>query len=294
MHILRAKKRTRAKVVFDVHGVSPEETEMSGGHVNRVKRLEEWEKEALTTADLRVFVSNRMHDFFNAKYGLSGLPYIVIPCCVHSERFQMTEETRSSKRNQLGINNKFVFLYVGTLSVWQWPEAMFSLFAQFYRERPDSLFYLLLPNSDHEKATFFLKKHQLPPTSFIVDEVPHDEVGSVIGVVDAGLLLRKSHAVNYVSFPTKFGEYLAAGIPVISTQEIGDTSSLIKNQKVGLVISPKDDGLNQKDLNSLLQLADDVKKQRAEWSNRCMRVARQTLEWLDYGMVMANGYKKMS
>ena len=68
IHILRTKKRTKAKVVFDVHGASPEETEMSGGDASRVKRLQEWEKEALSTADLRLFVSKRMHDFFKHRF----------------------------------------------------------------------------------------------------------------------------------------------------------------------------------------------------------------------------------
>jgi len=41
-------------VVFDVHGVSPEEAEMNGESRNRIESLERWEKEALKSADLRI------------------------------------------------------------------------------------------------------------------------------------------------------------------------------------------------------------------------------------------------
>lgn len=291
MHILRA--RTGAKVAFDVHGASPEETEMSGGHANRVQRLAEWEREALPAVDLRVFVSTRMKDFFEEKYGLSDKPSVLIPCCVHSDRFKMSSEMRDAMRKELGVEDKFVILYLGTLSTWQWPEAMFSIFAQFHLERPESLFYLLLPRSGHEKALSFVKKHNLSPESYMIKEVPHSKVGSAIGVADAGLLLRKFHPVNKVSSPTKFGEYLAAGIPVIATLDIGDTSSLIEDESAGFITSATDEGIGPEDLNRLLLFADDVGGNRAEWSKRCMDVAEARLGWKKRGSELADAYRNI-
>jgi glycosyltransferase involved in cell wall biosynthesis len=293
IHILRTKKRTKAKVVFDVHGASPEETEMSGGDASRVKRLQEWEKEALSAANLRIFVSNHMQRFFKEKYALPDHPHVVIPCCVHNHRFRMKEEDRLSKRAQMGITDKFVFLYLGTLSVWQWSEAMFSLFAQFYQKSPDSLFYLLLPYSDHKRAISLLKEHKLPPTSYIIDEVPHSEVGSVIGVADIGLLLRKSHPVNYVSSPTKFGEYLAAGVPVIATEDIGDISDIIKKENVGLIISVNDDGVSTADLKRIIDFGRNVMRNRQKWSDCCMDTSLDILEWKKNGELLRQGYKNI-
>lgn len=293
IHILRAKKKTKAKVVFDVHGASPEETEMSGGDSLRVERLQEWEDEALNTADLRVFVSKRMQIFFKAKYELPDHPSVVVPCCVHNERFKMKEEERLSKRTQMGITDKFVFLYLGTLSVWQWPVAMFSLFAQFHQEKPDSLFYLLLPHSDHKRAISLLKEHKLPPTSYIIDEAPHSEVGSVIGVADVGLLLRKAHPVNYVSSPTKFGEYLAAGVPVIATKDIGDISDIIEKEKVGLIISANDDGVSAADLKQIIDFGCNVRQNRKMWDSSCANTGMKKLEWSLNGDLLRREYEKL-
>lgn len=292
MHALRARPHTKAKVVFDVHGASPEETEMSGGNASRVKHLQEWEKAALNEVDLRVFVSNRMQSFFKAKYILPDYPSVVVPCCVHNKRFRMKEEDRLSKRAQMGITDKFVFLYLGTLSVWQWPEAMFSLFAQFHREKSDSLFYLLLPQAEHDRAVSFLKRHNLPPTSYIIEEVPHTEVGSVIGVADAGLLLRKSHPVNYVSSPTKFGEYLAAGVPVIATEDIGDISDIIKKEKVGLIISVNDNGVSAADLKQIIDFGRNVMQNRQMWAGGCANTGLKNLEWSLNGDLLRRGYEK--
>ena len=293
MHILRMRQRTMAKVIFDVHGVSPEENEMSGASMGRVNRLTEWEQEALNTADLRIFVSNRMKGFFEQKYDLPDKPSILIPCAVHSEKFQMSEEIRLSKREEMGIEDKFVILYLGTLSAWQWPEAVFAVFAQFYRNQPDSLLYLLLPRSEHETAFSLAQRYSLPSESYMIQEVPHSDVGSVIGIADAGVLLRKSHPVNFVSSPTKFGEYLAAGIPLVSTPDIGDTSALIKSEKIGILISPTDEGIQLGELCRLLEFTDDVRENRAEWSRRCVQVARNLLEWDRFGETLFDAYGDM-
>lgn len=294
MHALRANERIGARVVFDVHGASPEESEMSGEHANRVSVLAGWEKEALRKSDMRIFVSNRMKNFFEKKYGLPELPHAVIPCCVHPERFAMTGETRDKKRELLGLTDKFVLMYLGTLSVWQWPEAMFSFFSQFHAGRPDSIFYLLLPRSDHARARSFIERQSLPEDIIIIEEVPHSEMGAVAGAADAGLLLRKAHPVNYVSSPTKLGEYLAAGVPVISTDDIGDTSGIIRAENIGVIVSATDDGLSQEDLERVIRFSHDVQREQHAWAERCINVSKNILDWNTHGKVLTDIYNEIS
>lgn len=294
MHVLRAKNRTKAKVVFDIHGVTPEETEMSGGHPNRIKALENWEKEVLESANLRIFVSKKMKAFFDKKYGFSNLPYVVVPCCVHPENFSMTELTRSARRTELGLDNKFVVLYLGTLSVWQWPKAMFSLFSQIHLKRPDCLFYLLLPRYEHEKAMSLLQQYNLPKSSYRIEEVPHSDVGNYLGVADAGLLLRETSPVNYVSSPTKFGEYLAAGVPVIATTDIGDTSNMIQECRIGLIVNVEDDGGSPEELSKMLSFIEDISLHHEEWATRCRRTAEGSLDWPTHGKLLATIYEQIA
>ena len=294
-HILRAKPHLAAKVVFDLHGISPEEMEMIGEGAFRIECLEKWEEEALKSADLRIFVSIRMKGYLEQKYRLPGGPSVLLPCCVHGcvhgKMFGMSEEARLEKRTRMGIADKFVFLYLGTLSVWQWPAAMFSLFSQVYQEKKDCLFYLLLPRSDHARAEVLFKEHQLPQESYIIEEKPHDEVGSFIGVADAGILLRKAHPVNYVSSPTKFGEYLAAGVPVIGTDEIGDISEIIEKEKVGLIVSADDDGVTAASLKRLMDFVDEVVLHRRRWSDRCRKTSAELLDWNENGEFLKQGYE---
>lgn len=292
-HVMHANRQLKAKVIFDVHGISPEEAEMQGAHPARVNALVEWEKELLDAVDLNVFVSNHMKTHFEGRYQVVDPSHVVVPCCVHSEKFQMPEEDRLRKRLELGVNEKFVVSYLGTLSVWQWPEAMFSLFAQIYQKKRDSLFYLLLPEADHAKALQFIEKHNLPEESYILTEVPHEKVGSVLGIADVGVLLREPHPVNKVSSPTKFGEYMAAGVPVIATEDIGDTSDFVKLENLGLILSPSGDGVTSDDLVRMIEFIENVQKNRGLWSRRCSNFAGTKLDWAFYGTVLQESYDKL-
>jgi glycosyltransferase involved in cell wall biosynthesis len=276
-----------------VHGVSPEETAMTGGAPDRIEKTIEFEKQALKEADLKVMVSSRMNSFFKEKYQLRDLPYVLVPCCVRSNEFMITAEERNRLRQKRGITNKFVILYLGTLSIWQWPDAMFNLFSQFHQANRESILYLMIPEYDHEKARDYIRQYELPEESYLLEEVAHQEVGKVIGMADAGLLLRESHPVNLVSSPTKFGEYLAAGVPVILTKGIGDYSAMAEELSVGITLSLDGETFPAEEQERLLQFTLDVWENRNEWNSRCIRAAKEKLDWTTYTEKLLQQYRSL-
>ncbi len=93
--------------------------------------------------------------------------------------------------------------------------------------------------------------------------LPHDEVRGYINSCDVGLLLRRDHIVNKVSSPTKFAEFLACGLPVLTTPWAGNSENIIDTYNVGYVwdmaaISDK-----------LISLLIDVREHRDVWARRC-------------------------
>jgi len=293
IHALRAGKKAGLKVVFDVHGVSPEETQMTGGSIARIKMLTSFERKALTQADLKVLVSDRMKQYFFDKYSLNTEPSQLIPCCVKHELFSINPERRSMIRKNKGFEDKFVIVYLGTLSAWQWPEAMFNLFKKFNAVFKKSIFYLLIPEYDQPKAKILIQKYNLPKKSYLLEEVPHAKVGQVLGVADAGLLLREENPVNFVSSPTKFGEYLAAGLPVILTENIGDYSEFTINHKAGISIDINNKSISANELDKLVAFASDVMRNRHAWSDLCSAKAAEYLNWQSYGKLLLEKYQML-
>lgn len=292
-HCRRVADKTRCRLVFDNHGALPEETRMRGGNLQWISRLEEVEQQLLTSSDMTVLVSSGMKNFYAQRYNLNlGDPQI-LPCCVHSKSFVLDDEQRSQARAEKGFSNRFVLLYLGTLSIWQWPAAMFGLFARIHREFPDTFLYMLIPEYDHPVAHEYLKKYQITDGNYLLEEVPHHMAGQRIGLADAGFLLREEHPVNRVSSPTKFGEYLAAGIPVILTEGIGDYSEMADIMNVGLTLKLETEVVSPVEFDRLKSFISDVQQNRAHWAARCRQVAHQQLDWDVFGDALIRRYNQL-
>ena len=75
-------------------------------------------------------------------------------------------------------------------------------------------------------------------------------------------MLRELSTTNSVASPTKFAEYLFAGLPVLISDNLGDFTSVVKNSKVGMVYV--------QNTNELL----NILKPSKETKNMCRDLAR--------------------
>jgi len=72
--------------------------------------------------------------------------------------------------------------------------------------------------------------------SFSVLGVPSAAVPSYLAAADAGLAFIKRCISKMASSPTKNGEYLACGLPLIINAGVGDSDALINDWKAGVLI----------------------------------------------------------
>jgi glycosyltransferase involved in cell wall biosynthesis len=289
--ILLKQRCPGLRVAFDCHGATPAEERMSGAHVSRVAAMEDWERRVLREADLNIFVSGSMEDFFVTQYGAFATPRCTVPCCVSDERFP--SENAPSPLPSLPANRPVV-AYVGTLAAWQCAEEMIRLFAQLRHHDPQTFLLLLAPRNDHQKAHSLLSRHQIPPRDVLVAELPHSQVAAALQRAHGGMLLRRDHPVNQVSSPTKFGEYLAAGLPVIMTDRIGDFSSLAASSGIGIVLEPAvldADHFPSDDLRRIVDFLRTSMSRRQEIATRCRRTARDLLHWEAAGADLIQAYR---
>ena len=63
--------------------------------------------------------------------------------------------------------------------------------------------------------------------------VSEQEIPNLLMCGDYGLLLREESVTNKVASPIKFAEYLACGLGIIITPNIGDYSSYVINNNCG-------------------------------------------------------------
>lgn len=262
---------------IDWHGVVPEESRMGGAHENRVKALETAEREMLASADLNVFVSEAMVRHYRSKYDLGPLPHVIVPCCVSDQRFVISTDIGD---NNFGANS-LVFAYAGSMADWQCGPEMIKLFAALHRYDDRCRFLLLVPTSDHAKVMSFAQSAGLPEKAYVLQAVAHDEVPEHLATAQMGVLLRRADAVNAVSSPTKFGEYLAAGLPVLMTEGVGDFSDLVKREGVGLIVPQE--LLDAPEAAAarfwLKRIVDQASSTRRDSTTQCQALARAQFQW---------------
>jgi glycosyltransferase involved in cell wall biosynthesis len=101
-----------------------------------------------------------------------------------------------------------------------------------------------------------------------VRAVSHDEVPSWLNPGDIGLCLYKSTFSRIACAPTRFAEFLAAGMPVAVTPGLGDLERIVERERVGVVVRDDSSSRIRDAAAALTNLAGDP-----ETVERCRRLA---------------------
>ncbi len=179
----------------------------------------------------------------------------MVPCCINAEKFRSSEEARDKVRKEMGISDRFVILYAGSLNEWQLPEKMIEIFNIFKRNISESIFLMLTKDTEFAGKLFF--DSGMEKNSYIIRHIPFDLIGKYLVAGDVGLLIREKNDVNRVAFPIKFTEYIRSGVPVLTsiTSDAGD------------FIEKHDAGFRIRDYNDISEIEKIVLDIRADIHN---------------------------
>ncbi|MET0556523.1 MAG: glycosyltransferase [Vicinamibacteria bacterium] len=256
--------RTLARLpfVFDVRGLLPDEY-ADAGHWRRGGL-----KYRLGKAMERVFFRRAaalvvLTDTVRADLRAAGGPLAardpadvtVIPCCVDLDRTPWDETARAAERSRRGWSGRRVIIYVGKLGMWYLDAEMARFFARAHRRDP-RFFLQVLTVSPADALRQALAAAGVPADAFDVRAVPPDQVAGVLHAADAGLSLIRPCVSKRSSSPTKVGEYLAAGLPVVSTAGIGDCDRQLGAGR-GVLLAALDDAACDEGARALAALLDD-------------------------------------
>lgn len=140
-----------------------------------------------------------------------------LPTLPDSSRFRFDVRQRDEVRCELGLEDRLVFVYTGNLVCkWQRLEAMCAVIAELRKKIPSAWFLALVRVDDLHLAEEAISRHGLKECA-TVKHVPSSEIGRYLSAADVGLFLRHRHPMNMVVTSGKLGEYLAAGLPVLTT-----------------------------------------------------------------------------
>jgi glycosyltransferase involved in cell wall biosynthesis len=200
---------------------------------------------------------------------------LVIPCCPEVEAFTPWLPRRDEARDALGLSDKFVVCYLGSLAWYQMPELSLRMFRLIRQLRDDAHFLAI--TTQPQKMEQAIRAQGIGEGDFTIRSFPQSEVPHWLVAADLGLMLRKQDAVNRAASPVKFGEYLAAGVPVVISQGVGDASDLVQSNQLGTVV---DVDADDSQLHTLLQHGVGlIERGREQLRIRCRETACREMSW---------------
>ncbi|MCW3127618.1 MAG: hypothetical protein JWO03_3276 [Bacteroidetes bacterium] len=274
---LYLKRKYGVRMIFDMRGFWADER-LDGGIWPRDKQpyksiynfFKRKEKEFLQTADQTIsLTANGKKEILSWNITEKPISITVIPCCADLEKFSTTaidKELQTSLKDKLGIKDRDVVMsYLGSIGTWYMLDEMLDLFKTSLETHPALKFLFITaddPSMIYEKA----RQKAIPAEKIMVTESPYDKVATYLSLSQIAVFFIKPVYSKKASSPTKQGELMAMGIPLICNKGVGDVDMILEDTNAGIAI----EGFSQKDyqyaasrINDLLAMDKEHIKQGA-------------------------------
>lgn len=181
------------------------------------------------------------------------IPIRVIPCSVDMELFDPSKieaKDKISLKNQLDIHDEdMVISYLGSIGSWYLTDELLRFFKIIDEQIASAKFLFISPHSK-EKIMAEAKKFGIKEDKIIVCKATRAEVPALISLSKFSVFFIKPCYSKQSSSPTKHGEIMAMGIPVITNTGVGDVAEIVKKYSSGLTL--KD--LDAKEFNAAINI----------------------------------------
>jgi glycosyltransferase involved in cell wall biosynthesis len=166
-----------------------------------------------------------------------NIPLMVIPCCADMDLFSSTDNhQKEASKKRLGVSsNQLVISYLGSVGTWYMLDEMLLLFMEIKKIYPASLF-LFVTHTPPGIIDARISSLGLEKKDFIIVSASRKEVPIVIKASDINISFIKPVYSKLSSSPTKLGEVLSMGIPVICNSGVGDVEAIVKMSGGGYII----------------------------------------------------------
>lgn len=231
------------------------------------------EKELMIHADHIISLTNNAKkeiDSWKLK-GEERLPISVIPCCVDLNLFSPDQVDKAISvlfKERAGIkNDEYVLSYLGTLGTWYMLDEMLDFFKTLLVEKPNSHFLFITL----EEKNFILsavRKKNIPSEKITVVHAKRKEVPVWLSLSDASIFFIKLVFSKKASFPTKQGEIMSMGIPIICNTGVGDTDGIIHSANAGILISNFHENHYRTAIKKLIHLTDFNKEMEIAYARK--------------------------
>jgi glycosyltransferase involved in cell wall biosynthesis len=188
----------------------------------------------------------------------------VIPCCTDLNLFKPIDRD----------SNSFIIGYLGSLGTWYLLKEMLVFFKKINEKIPDSKFHFL--TKDNPDIIFnYCDNLGIDIKNILIEESDREDIPYKTRNWNFSLCFIKPSFSKIFSSPTKQGELMGMGIPIICNSGVGDVDFIVEKYKSGFVL---------KDLNKVnfdIILNTNFKKQKLiEGANQYFSLEKGVMSYL--------------
>lgn len=281
--ISRRLGRRTPELIFDIRGLWAEEYVDAGrwkpdGVPFRLTKAVE--RGAIARAAGTVVLTHRVREQL---FGPIERPDVfVIPCCADLRQIEVSAQQRSAIRAELGLEESPVLVYVGKFGGWYMQREMAELFRVACAVIP-GLRFLVITQGDRDEIERELRVAGVKEGSYTITSAPHDRVGAYLAAADCAISFIRPAPSKASSSPTKIGEYLAAGLPILGTAGVGDLDRQL-TPDVGVLVAEHGEDSYLQAARSLSVLMSDPRT-----AERCRAAARELFSLDEVGVPRYRG-----
>lgn len=235
------------------------------------RRFKLREKQLLQRSDVIVSLTHKAKSMILAwGLGISADKIHVIPCCADLAHFSVqgidTQLALAMAKDLPQLRDKFVLSYIGSLGTWYMIDEMMA----FYREllKKTEAAFLIITKDDEQLVLDAARKAGVSADHIVVRPAHRAQVPYYIQLSQASVFFIRPSFSKNASSPTKMGELLSMGVPIITNKGVGDVDAIIEAGQCGVLVNGFDTSSYASAADSLLSGIDRYRQHTEDTAQR--------------------------
>ena len=199
-----------------------------------------------------------------------GIDFKTIRTCVDRNIFKPIVSNNTD-------SNKLILGHLGSVDTAYDIEPVLSLFKEFLEDMLEAEIHFF-NKKDHNYIIKKCEALKVPLEKVVIKSLSREELSDHLSKISIGCFFANDNFSIKASLPTKIGELLSCGIPVLCNDINADVKEMVEKNRVGMICDLKSSSTRKKIRTNLMELIQDK-----DLKSRCINLAENNFS-LDKGI----------
>lgn len=169
----------------------------------------------------------------------TSIPVEVIPCSADMQLFnpdKIDENEKAKLKTALNINKgDLVVSYLGSIGGWYLTDEMMQFCKELISKIPVVKLLFISPHR-HKEIKLLAEKYGIPTDKILIKKAARLQVPLLLSLSWYSVFFIKPCYSKQSASPTKHGEIMAMGIPLITNRGVGDVEMVVEKYQSGVIL----------------------------------------------------------